>query len=543
MERHWKAVDQPVAIAATLRAIHAPYIFENSMLLAGVAITGWRLDPLPSGDQAGLSSSLSPRYCWRRSRAVLYRRLTITPGCRRSAGFAILARHPFVPSNQVDAALFVGLGLAMGFGGRWLRRAQAEAVDVTHRLVERQAHLQSILDTVPDAMIVIDDLAIVQSFSPAAERLFGWTRDEVVGRNVNMLMSSPDHDAHDSYIEHYKQTGERRIIGLPRIVTALRRDGSVIPVELFVGETKTGDQLFFTGFLQDLTARQAAESRAQTLQTELIHLARLSDMGEMTAVLAHELNQPLSAISNYLKGGQRVLETEKPDSRAIPAARRGGLNKPRGPADHPADARFREPAARRRAGPRACANSSRKRAGSASWAPANRESVRVSSGTLPSTRCWSTRSRCSRWFSISCATRQREAMDNTGNLRELVRWRPKAAAENGHGSWCLSSVIPGSGIDPLFSRHIVSSRSSSTKGFPDGRRPFHLPHDHRVPGRSHLDGDQPEGGTIIFLFHGHRSGSLAEGRTDDGGRARHRRRRGRSRTFLGFLPETAGVRR
>jgi two-component system sensor kinase FixL len=167
-------------------------------------------------------------------------------------------------------------------------------------------------------MIVIDEKGIVQSFGPAAEHLFQWTRDEVTGRNVNLLMPSADHEAHDSYIERYLRTGERRIIGLPRKISAQRKDGTVFPAELFVGEARSGDHRFFTGFLQDLTERHATETRLQGLQSELVHISRLSAMGEMASVLAHELNQPLSAISTYLRAGQRLLDAQNPENPAIP---------------------------------------------------------------------------------------------------------------------------------------------------------------------------------------------------------------------------------
>jgi two-component system sensor kinase FixL len=318
MERHWAAVDKPVASIGALRSMATPYLLGVLGIL-GAAATRLALNPL-LGDRV-VFLFFVPALLVAAATGGLIPTLAVT-AASTAAGAAILAGHLAILGNQVDAALFACLGIAIGVGGQRLRRAQREAAGNERRLTERQAHLQSILDTVPDAMIVIDDKGTVQSFSPAAERLFGWSRPDVVGRNVNMLMPSPDREAHDSYLRRYDQTGEKRIIGLPRIVTALRRNGSAIPVELFVGETVTGGQRFFTGFLQDLTERQAAESRVQALQFELIHMGRLSDMGEMTAVLSHELNQPLSAISNYLKGGQRLLETENPESRAIPALAR-----------------------------------------------------------------------------------------------------------------------------------------------------------------------------------------------------------------------------
>jgi two-component system sensor kinase FixL len=170
------------------------------------------------------------------------------------------------------------------------------------------ALLRSILETVPDAMIVIDEAGIVDSFSPAAVRLFGYEPDEVIGRNVSMLMPSPYRERHDSYLERYLRTGERRIIGIGRVVAGLRKDGSTFPMELAVGELSSEGRRLFTGFVRDLTDRQKAERRLQELQAELVHVSRLSAMGQMGAALAHELNQPLTAISNYLQAARRLLD-------------------------------------------------------------------------------------------------------------------------------------------------------------------------------------------------------------------------------------------
>jgi two-component system sensor kinase FixL len=180
-------------------------------------------------------------------------------------------------------------------------------------LREREAHLRSILDTVPDAMVVIDIHGVIQSFSATAERLFGWTADEAIGRNVSMLMPQPYHDAHDGYLERYLATGERRIIGIGRVVVGERRDGSTFPMELSVGEMVSAERRHFTGFVRDLTESQETERRLQDLQSELVHVSRLTAMGEMASALAHELNQPLSAAANYLKGSRRLLESDTPD--------------------------------------------------------------------------------------------------------------------------------------------------------------------------------------------------------------------------------------
>ena len=182
------------------------------------------------------------------------------------------------------------------------RRTQAE-------IEEREALLRSILDTVPDPMIVIDERGIVQSFSAAAERLFGFTADEICGRNVSVLMPPPYREAHDDYIRRYLRTGERRIIGIGRLVVGQRRDGSTFPMELAVGEVRSGGRRLFTGFVRDVTERQETEARLQELQAELLHVSRLSAMGQMAATLAHELNQPLTATTNYLRACQRMLDT------------------------------------------------------------------------------------------------------------------------------------------------------------------------------------------------------------------------------------------
>jgi two-component system sensor kinase FixL len=178
----------------------------------------------------------------------------------------------------------------------------------------REDHLRSILATVPDAMVVIDEQGSIQSFSTAAETLFGYQSGEVIGRNVKMLMPPPYRDEHDAYLHRYLTTGERRIIGLGRTVTGMRKDGSTFPMELSVGEMHPGTGRFFTGFCRDLTERHRAEARIQEQQLELLHMARFTALGEMASTLAHEINQPLTAITNYLKGSRRLLEKSTDDN-------------------------------------------------------------------------------------------------------------------------------------------------------------------------------------------------------------------------------------
>jgi two-component system sensor kinase FixL len=179
---------------------------------------------------------------------------------------------------------------------------------------EREVRLRSIVDTVPDAIVTIDERGIIDSFSPAAERLFGHSAAEAIGRNVKMLMPPFDRDRHDEHIARYLRTGERRVIGIGRIVVAQRKDGSTFPVELSVGEAVHDGRRAFIGFLRDISERQRAEQRLHELQDDLLHVSRLSVMSELASALAHELNQPLAAIKNYGLAGRHLLHASA-DSR------------------------------------------------------------------------------------------------------------------------------------------------------------------------------------------------------------------------------------
>ncbi|HEU0219037.1 MAG TPA: PAS domain S-box protein, partial [Stellaceae bacterium] len=193
-------------------------------------------------------------------------------------------------------------------GASKIARDITEARRTAAALSESEALLRSILDTVPDGMVVIDERGIVQSFSAAAERIFGYAPGEVCGRNVNLLMPSPYRENHDAYLARYRATGERRIIGLARVVTGRRKDGSVFPLQLSVGEVRDAGRRLYTGFVHDLTQRQETLKRVRDLQAELTHVSRLTEMGQMASGLAHEINQPLTAATNYLEAGRRLLD-------------------------------------------------------------------------------------------------------------------------------------------------------------------------------------------------------------------------------------------
>jgi len=180
-----------------------------------------------------------------------------------------------------------------------------------------QLHFESILDSVPDAMVVTDESGTILAFSRAAVKLFGYTAAEMIGQPVNRLMAGRDRANHGSYIGNYMRTGERQIIGKGRVVIAARSDGSLFPIDLKIGEARIGEHFLFTAFIRDLTEQQRAELRMQEMQSELVHFSRLSAVGTMASALAHELNQPLTAVANYLEASRDLLDSPDPETREI----------------------------------------------------------------------------------------------------------------------------------------------------------------------------------------------------------------------------------
>ena len=190
-----------------------------------------------------------------------------------------------------------------------LRTANDALASSEQTLKVREAHLTAILATVPDAMVTIDENGTIGSFSATAERLFNYRQDEVLGKNVNILMPSPYRDEHDSYIKRYLRTGVPHIIGKGgRVVIGARKDGTTFPMELSVGQIDMAGRREFVGFVRDMTERHERERQVHEIQSELFRVSRLSTMGEMAGALAHELNQPLAAVSNYISAARRGLE-------------------------------------------------------------------------------------------------------------------------------------------------------------------------------------------------------------------------------------------
>ncbi len=176
---------------------------------------------------------------------------------------------------------------------------------------------KALLDAAVDAIIVIDHQGRIETYNSAAEIIFGFSAEEVLGKNVSLLMPEPYKSEHDGYLGNYLETGNARIIGIGREAQARRKDGSVFPIDLSVGEIPTDDQPKFVGIVRDTTERKQSEEEVHQTRERLAQIGRLSTLGEMAASLAHELNQPLTAIATYTQACQRLIQSGQSDDEEI----------------------------------------------------------------------------------------------------------------------------------------------------------------------------------------------------------------------------------
>lgn len=178
---------------------------------------------------------------------------------------------------------------------------------------EKEAKLQSILDTAVDGIVTIDEKGTIDSLNHATEEIFGYESKELIGKNVKILMPQPYQRQHDSFLSNYLSTGEKQIIGIGREVEGLRKDGSTFPLDLAVSEFHVAGRRRFMGLLRDISERKRAEQEARRHLDELAHASRLSALGEMATGIAHEVNQPLAAIVSYAQACLNLLNSENAD--------------------------------------------------------------------------------------------------------------------------------------------------------------------------------------------------------------------------------------
>jgi two-component system sensor kinase FixL len=203
--------------------------------------------------------------------------------------------------------LLAAVGLTIALMGQSLTRAMANARATEQDLRRREAHLRSVLDTSPDATVVFDAEGRIVTFNAAAMRQFGYSQSEAVGTDVAMLAPPPRVGEPDPF-RRALTTHPRRRTALDAVPRGRRKDGSTFPIKLTVGEMSVEGSRYFTGFIEDLTERHQAEAQLAEANDELARLARINELGEMASTLAHELNQPLSAITNYVEGCRRLLD-------------------------------------------------------------------------------------------------------------------------------------------------------------------------------------------------------------------------------------------
>ena len=165
------------------------------------------------------------------------------------------------------------------------------------------------IDAALDGMVVIDASGTMLLYNAACERMFGYSAEEVLGQNVNLLMTSRDRRSHDTYIRNYLRTGKAKVIGKGRNVTGRRKDGTTVPLRLSVGELRDNtDEILFIGTLHDLTETLRTRARIEELQSELMQVARANAVGEMGSALAHELTQPLSAVVGFVEASAELID-------------------------------------------------------------------------------------------------------------------------------------------------------------------------------------------------------------------------------------------
>jgi two-component system sensor kinase FixL len=189
--------------------------------------------------------------------------------------------------------------------------ARAQRVDGEYLMVS--AELRALLDAAVDAIVMIDEQERITTFNLAAERLFGHQAADVIGKGVALLMAEPHRSAHHAYVRRYIETGERHIIGIGRETEGRRANGETFPISLTVGEARGPAGRRFVAIIRDLTAQRAAELSARSLELRLSQVGRFNLMGEMAAGIAHEINQPLSAIATYAQAAKRIMGHVQPD--------------------------------------------------------------------------------------------------------------------------------------------------------------------------------------------------------------------------------------
>ena len=189
---------------------------------------------------------------------------------------------------------------------------QAKLTQAEIELLEAHGFAKAVLDTAVDAIITINHKGIVETFNLAAERIFAYSKSEVIGKNIKMLMPQPFQREHDAYLDNYMQSSNAKIIGIGRDVIGLRKDDTEFPLHLSVSEVFHQTERKFVGIIRDISKQKKMERDAAEARDQLAHMDRVNMLSEMATGIAHEINQPLTAISMYAQTALRLLELPEP---------------------------------------------------------------------------------------------------------------------------------------------------------------------------------------------------------------------------------------
>ncbi|MFT6989401.1 MAG: two-component system sensor kinase FixL [Paraglaciecola sp.] len=195
-----------------------------------------------------------------------------------------------------------------------LNQILTENVGCEDTIKDANARLNALLDAAVDGLIIIDKKGNIELFNNAAQKMFLYTSQEVLGKNIKMLMPTPFSVEHDKYLTSYVASGEAKIIGKGRKVRGKKSNGEEFPIFLSVGDVKNSSHIQFVGIIRDISEQEKDRIEAQESRERLSHASRLSSMGELAAGIAHEMNQPLSAISSYAQASKRLLQSSTEDN-------------------------------------------------------------------------------------------------------------------------------------------------------------------------------------------------------------------------------------
>jgi PAS domain S-box-containing protein len=215
----------------------------------------------------------------------------------------IVVGYLYSPTRVDTTALLLNVTLEAAV--LWVTAFLVQRYRASSRSLEdREQRLRALVSTAVDGVMIIDANGTVQEYNPACEQLFGYREDEVIGRNVNMLMPPPYREEHDEYLSRYRTTGNKRIIGIGREVEGRRKDGTTFPMELSVGEARPGGQQVFVGIIRDITARKSAEQSLRVAKEQAESASHAKS--QFLANMSHEIRTPMNAVLGYTQ----LIETD-----------------------------------------------------------------------------------------------------------------------------------------------------------------------------------------------------------------------------------------